>query len=81
MLTKNKMKKLFFYGFIVFMILIMVSGVFGYKKLCLKEGQYVPLPPNDPTYICGYARCDICVDDDYFPTSPARCNKLEDVKS
>ena len=76
MLTKNKMKKLFFYGFIVFMILIMVSGVFGYKKLCLKEGQYVPLPPNDPTYICGYARCDICVDDDYFPTSPARCNKI-----
>ncbi len=59
------------------MILIMVSGVFGYKKLCLKEGQYVPLPPNNPLYICGYTRCDICVDDNYYPAHPARCNAIK----
>ena len=76
---RKKMKKIFFYGLIVFLILIMISGVFGYKRLCLKKGEYVP--PDDPRYVCEYTQCIICVTDNYYPTHPGRCNDIEGCES
>ena len=73
------MKKIFFYGLIVFLILIMISGVFGYKRLCLKKGEFVP--PDDPRYVCNYAQCIICVTDNYYPTHPGRCNDIVGCES
>jgi len=70
------MKKIFFYGMVIFILLLMVSGVFGYKRVCLKKGEYVPLPPNDPRYICDHDKCIICVTDNYYPTHPGRCNHI-----
>lgn len=70
------MKFLILVGLSFVLVLLLCSGVFAYRRLCLSEGQSVP-SQEDPRYTCHYDTCQVCVTDDFYPTLPARCNHIE----
>ncbi len=49
-----------------------MHSVSAAKKLCLTYGQSVPSAEN-PRYTCHSERCEVCVNDQNFPTNPALC--------
>lgn len=49
-----------------------VSLVSAYTNLCLTKGQSVPSKEN-PIYTCRHDLCQLCVNDNNYPTLPQRC--------
>jgi hypothetical protein len=73
-MKKNKTGKKCILGLIViFSIILLVSNVSAYKRLCLKNGESVPSKSN-PRYTCHASLCEICVTDNNYPTHPGFCN-------
>jgi len=50
-------------------LLISVSYVSAYQRLCLGYGEGIP----GDDYICWHTRCIVCVTDDFHPTHPNYC--------
>tara|TARA_Y100000310_G_scaffold345787_1_gene469943 strand:- start:7569 stop:8648 length:1080 start_codon:yes stop_codon:yes gene_type:complete len=60
----------------IFATLIVLSSLVsaaGYTKLCMSDGESIP-PGGNTLYTCNHDRCEICVNENYFPTLPSRCN-------
>ena len=71
---KNTNKKTIIGIFAVVVIAVFAINIASaYQKLCLERGQSVPSQEN-PRYTCNHDQCQICVDDDYYPTHPSRCD-------
>jgi len=74
-------KSIIFIVSIIIFLFIIITNVNAYKKLCLQNGESVPLPPNPPRYSChlssGAGYCQICVTDLYNPTDPNKCLNME----
>ena len=62
--------------FAFLLILLAMPSVLAYKKLCLTEGQSVPLPPEEPSFTCSSTTCFICVKDNYHVAAPYKCNSI-----
>ena len=57
----------------VIMLLILVSDVSAYKRLCLSKGQVIPSKQN-PMFKCTHTTCIVCVTAQNYPTHPNYCN-------
>ena len=53
--------------------LISISNVSAYKLLCLTKGQTLPPNLNPPRFTCIHQTCQICVDDDLYPSDLSNC--------
>ncbi|MAG01875.1 hypothetical protein CMI42_00920 [Candidatus Pacearchaeota archaeon] len=62
---------------LMFLIVLMlsVSYVSAYQRLCLNYGQSVPSDEN-ARYTCFHDSCQICVTDSNYPTNPNKCNDV-----
>lgn len=86
-LEKNRKKNIkniiFLLSFIIFLF-ILINNVNAYKKLCLMDGESVPLPPKPPIYTChlssGQGYCQICTTDLLNPTNPNKCAGIGDCE-
>ena len=58
----------------MFLVLLFTPNVIAYKKLCLSEGQSIPL--EDPIYTCESISCTLCVKDNLTPAAPYKCNSI-----
>ena len=72
------MKKILTITLAFFLIIIIsVSFVSAYKRLCLTYGQSIPSDEN-PRYTCWHDSCQICVTDNNYPgVNPRHCNKIK----
>lgn len=61
---------------LILIILISVSNVSAYKKLCLSHGQKIPSAQN-PRYVCEHDLCIVCVTDNNYPTHDGYCKDLK----
>jgi hypothetical protein len=76
MAKKRKIEKRTILGLIiVFGMLLLITNVSAYKRLCLTNGESVPSNQN-PMYTCHSDMCQVCVTDNNYPTHPGNCNTI-----
>lgn len=76
MIKKQKKQSILIILAFMLVIALAISQVSAYKRLCLTHGQTVPSMQN-PRFTCERDICQICVTDNYYPTSPNYCNDLD----
>ena len=70
--------KFFIVGILVLLgstLFLSFVGANGYMRLCLNRGQSIPNSTN-PVYTCNHDLCMICVNENYYPAAPYRCNDI-----
>ena len=61
--------------FAMIILLCSLVSAADYNKLCLERGDSIV--PGGPTlYTCNHDRCEVCVNENYYPTLPSRCNEV-----
>lgn len=60
----------------IFIVMLLVSGVSAYRLVCLTYGQSLPDDLN-PRYTCHSSLCQLCVTDSYMPgVNPSHCHEM-----
>ncbi|MBR9703962.1 hypothetical protein GOV12_00995 [Candidatus Pacearchaeota archaeon] len=60
----------------IILIFVLISNASAYTYKCLTYGESVP-DKQDPRYTCHSSTCQICVNNNNYPTHPGFCNEFE----
>lgn len=56
-------------------VMLLLSNVSAYQRLCLTKGQAIP-SKQSPRFTCTHDLCEVCVDSKNYPVHPGNCNSI-----